>query len=118
MATARKDVHGIHFFPPWFLSKPTMRKIEALLPYYYHLRFRIYFDRYGCVRCGKKNVVYCCCGLCIPCNGLINDRLKATDRTMKKRFGKGTGQPCSAFLRKMKTARELLADFRSFETMR
>lgn len=73
----------LHFFPPWFLTKEVMRKVEALLPYYYHTRFRFYFDRYGCVRCGKKDVEYCGCGLCLPCNGLINDRLKRTDQAME-----------------------------------
>ena len=106
------NLRTIHFFPPWFLTKKTLHKIEALLPYYYHLRFRIYFDRFGCVRCGKKKAVYCCCGLCKACNGLINDRLKTLDGTMKKRFGNTESPPCAAFLRRVKTARELLSDFR------
>jgi hypothetical protein len=113
MATDLK--HGtrtVHFFPPWFLTKDTLRKIEALLPYYYHLRFRYYFDRYGCVRCGRKHVVYCCSGLCITCNSRINDRLRRSDRAMRRRYDKGNELPCTAFLKKLNSARELLADLR------
>lgn len=44
--------------PPWFLSDAVKREVEALLPGYYHKRFRLYFDRYGCVRCNRKRVLY------------------------------------------------------------
>lgn len=101
-----------HFFPPWFLSKDLLKKIDALLPYYYHMRFRFYFDRYGCVRCGRKNVEYCCSGLCKPCNGLINDRLKRSDRAMRRRYDMGNQIPCKTLLKRLNSARELLADLR------
>jgi hypothetical protein len=89
-----------------------MRKIEALLPTYYHMRFRFYFDRYGCVRCGRTNVIYCCSGLCVPCQGLINDRLKRSDRAMKKQYGMDPDVPCALFLKRMTSAQELLKDLR------
>jgi hypothetical protein len=76
----------LRFFPPWFLTKATTKKIEALLPYYYHKRFRFYFDAYGCVRCGRKDVPYSCSGLCIPCQGFINHRLERSDRAMKRQY--------------------------------
>jgi|SRR5579859_5190665 len=112
LTAAKHNARAIHFFPPWFLTKETMRKIEALLPYHYHMRFRFYFDRYGCVRCGKKDVEYCCCGLCLTCNGLINDRLKRSDQVMKRRYGTNNELPCKAFLKRLNSARDLLADFR------
>src|ERR1700739_740260 len=37
----------------------------------------ILFDRYGCIRCGRKKVVYCCGGLCKRCVGVINNRGKS-----------------------------------------
>lgn len=101
------------FFPPWFLSKDVIRKIDALVPYYYHMRFRFYFDRYGCVRCGRGDVEYCAGGLCTACNGLINDRLKRTDRVLKRRYGSDQEIPCASFLKRLNTARELLADLRA-----
>ena len=100
------------FLLPWFVTKDTVRKIESLLPYYYHVRFRLYFDRYGCVRCARKNVIYGCNGLCLPCVGIITNRLKQTDRQMRRRYAKQPGPPSKAFLRRLTSARELLADFR------
>jgi len=110
MSVLKHGLRELHVFPPWFLTKEVMRKIEALVPYYYHTRFRFYFDRYGCVRCGHKDVEYCCGGLCKPCNGLINDRLKRTDRAMKRRYGSSKDVPCIGFLKRLNSARELLAD--------
>ena len=109
---AKQRTQKPHLFPPWFLTRKTMRKIEALLPYYYHMRFRFYFDRYGCVRCSRKNVVYCASGLCLACVGLINDRLKRTDRAMKRKYGMSPDIPCKRFLKRVSSARALLADLR------
>jgi hypothetical protein len=109
---AKHKLQPIRLFPPWFLTKILVRKIEALLPYYYHTRFRFYFDRYGCVRCGRKDAVYCCSGLCLPCTGLITDRLKRSDRAMKRRYDTSNKLPCRAFLRRLNSARELLADLK------
>jgi hypothetical protein len=103
---------AIHFFPPWFLTKDVMRRIEALLPYFYHMRFRFYFDRYGCVRCGRKKVVYCCSGLCKRCVGFINNRLKSSDRIMRRQYDMRKELPCEMFLKRLNSARELLADFK------
>lgn len=100
------------FFPPWFLTEKLVLKIDALLPYYYHKRLRFYFDQHGCIRCRRKDVDYCAGGLCKPCNGLISDRLKRTDRTMKQRYDTDAQAPCESFLRKRNSARALLADFR------
>lgn len=97
---------------PWFLTKEIVKKIEDLLPYYYHVRFRLYFDRYGCVRCARKNVIYRCNGLCEPCVGMITNRLKWADRQMKRRYARQPGPPSKAFLKRLTSARDLLADFR------
>jgi len=114
MASASKNKpRKLRFFPPWFLKKSTMRKIEGLLPYYYHKRFRFYFDLYGCIRCGRKNVVYVCSGLCAGCQVTINSRLKTTDRAMKRQYDAGLGLPSAVFLKRLTIARELLKDFRT-----
>lgn len=97
-------------FPPWFLSRAALQQIELLVPPEYHRRFRTYFDRYGCVRCDKKNVLYGCNGLCLACVGLISDRLKRIDQKMKRQ------QPADeatdrGLLRRRELACELLSDF-------
>ena|SRR5260221_9164768 len=109
--TARYSLKSA-IFPPWFLSRKIARKIDELLPYYYHSRFRFYFDRYGCIRCARKDLVYSCAGLCLPCQGLINDRLKRTDKIMQRRYGQHIQKPTKAFLKRLTAARELLADLR------
>jgi len=114
MASVSKHKPGkLRFFPPWFLTKSTMRKIEGLLPYYYHKRFRFYFDLYGCIRCSRKNVVYACSGLCAGCQVTINSRLKTTDRAMRRQYQAGPVLPSAVFLKRLTTARELLKDFRT-----
>src|ERR1700740_3706981 len=72
----------------------------------------ILFDRYGCIRCGRKKVVYCCGGLCKRCVGFINNRLKSSDRIMRRQYDMRKELPCEMFLKRLKSARELLADFR------
>ena len=99
--------------PPWFLSGSVKREVEALLPGYYHKRFRLYFDRYGCVRCSRKRVLYAGSGLCVHCIGLIGDRLKRLDAKLKGVAASDPRAGNQAFLRRRRTARELLADFRS-----
>jgi hypothetical protein len=111
-ATKKTRLKRLFVFPPWFLTKELNRKIEAMLPYYYHRRLRFYFDRYGCVRCAKKAVIYCGSGLCVPCMGLINERLKRTDKQLKRRYGMNPELPSSKFLKRLTSARELLKDLR------
>ena len=102
----------LKIFLPWFLNKELLGRIQKLLPYYYHARFRLYFNRYGCMRCGRKNVMYGCNGLCTKCLALISDRLKRSDRAMKRRYGVDPASASRALLRRMMSARELLADIR------
>jgi hypothetical protein len=114
MASASKNKpRKLRFFPPWFLKKSTMRKIESLLPYYYHKRFRFYFDLYGCIRCSRKHVVYACSGLCAGCQITISSRLKTTDRAMKRQYKAVPGLPSAVFLKRLTIARELLKQFRT-----
>jgi hypothetical protein len=102
----------LKIFLPWFLNKELLRRIEELLPYYYHARFRIYFNRYGCMRCSKKTVMYGCNGLCLKCLALISDRLKRSDRAMQRKYGVKAASAPHALLKRMMSARELLADLR------
>jgi hypothetical protein len=100
----------LYFFPPWFLNKTTMRKIEALLPHYYHKRLRFYFDLYGCIRCSRTNVIYSCSGLCLGCKWTVDDRLRRSDRKLKRAYGQSPKIPSALFLKRFTTAQELLKD--------
>lgn len=108
----RKGGRRLTVFPLWFLSRALIRQVEALLPSHYHRRFRLYFDRYGCVRCNRKKVFYGANGLCVSCVGLVSDRLKRLDGKLTKMCGSDPRGPTKAFLYRRQIARELLADFR------
>jgi hypothetical protein len=99
-------------FPTWFLTKDLKRRVDSVLPYHYRKRFRVYFDRYGCVRCNRKKALYGGNGLCMNCLGLVSDRLKLIDRKLQRHEKREKPVPMGAFLRRRRAARELLADFR------
>lgn len=109
----KRTAKTIRLFLPWFLDLSTLRKLESILPHYYHMRLRLYFNKYGCIRCNRKRVLYCANGMCKACNGLVNDRLRQSDKTMKRRYGKRPELPAVAILKRMATAQELLKDFRN-----
>lgn len=89
------------------------RKVQDLLPYDCHRRFRFYFERYGCVRCERKNVIYGCSGLCERCLGLVSDRLKRGDKKIETLYRASRARAVN-FLRRRDCARELLADLQRF----
>jgi hypothetical protein len=111
--TEKRSPKVTQVFLPWFLDWRTMKKVEAILPHYYHMRLRFYFDKYGCIRCNRKRVLYCANGLCKPCTGLVRDRMEQSDKKMKRRYGKRPEIPSAVILKRMKTAQELLRDFRT-----
>jgi hypothetical protein len=88
------------------------KQFQRLLPAFYHQRFRLYFDRYGCIYCKRKQVLYGGSGLCISCLPLINDRLRQVDKNMRRLYGAKKSQPAKRFLSGRESARELLADLR------
>ena len=102
----------LEIVPPWFLSRELLKQVEALLPSHYQRRFRIYFDKYGCIRCRRKRVLYGGNGLCLPCIGLVSDRMDRIDAKLRNAGLLDPKGPAKAFLRRRQSARDLLADFR------
>jgi hypothetical protein len=49
------------------------------------MKMRYYFDDYGCLRCGKSNVIYRANGLSEGCTVVVRRRIL---RAFKKRFRK------------------------------
>lgn len=99
-------------FPPWFVPMDVYRRIQAMLPRFYHDRLRLYFDRYGCLRCRRKDRLYCGSGLCMACLPLIEGRLKQVDKLMKKKRVEKSSAPAERFLKGRANARLLLGDLR------
>jgi hypothetical protein len=96
--------------PPWFVSKRVLTQIEKLLPTYYHKRFSIYFEYYGCVRCGLKAESYVCNGLCYRCLYTVQSRLRRCDTILAKKYKKPSHMAASKYAHRIATAREILAD--------
>jgi hypothetical protein len=103
---------GTTVMPPWFVPLAIYRKTYALLPKTYYKRFSTYFHRYGCLRCGRKNdkVLYGANGLCLPCLGLVSDRLKICDGVLERGVRSTSSGKPERFLRRVNSARRLLAD--------
>jgi len=99
-------------FPPWFVPMEVFKQFQRLLPALYHQRFRLYFDRYGCIHCKCKKVLYGCSGLCISCLPLVDSRLRQVDKDMKRLHGGKKIAPAKRFLSGRESARQLLADLR------
>lgn len=85
-----------------------------LIPRIYISRMHWFFEDYGCLRCGRKNVEYGANCLCQPCR-LYTRRLLVT--CMKRRLRKlksvnicGPESPETAYVSRAKLAEKLLAD--------
>lgn len=77
------------FMQPWFVPKPIYLAIRRLLPNIHLMKMRHYFDDYGCLRCGKSDVLYGAAGLCHACNVIVRSRIMAS---LKKRLKKARVQ--------------------------
>jgi hypothetical protein len=73
----------------------------------------MYFEKYGCIACRRKNASYASHGLCRACSGLIGDRLRRTDAKMQKRLAKNDDGAARIFLRRLESAKRLLGDLRA-----
>ena len=51
---------------------------------------RYYFEDYGCLKCGKKNVLYQSNGLCESCGVVIRHRVKQALMRRLKKIGEVT----------------------------
>ncbi len=101
-------------FLPWFLSMAMKKKVHDLLPPYYHVRLRMYFRKYGCISCQAKGYEsgYGGNGLCGRSYARISERLTHTDRRMQRKFGHEQNRMAATFLKRLKSARDLLADLK------
>jgi hypothetical protein len=68
---------------PWFLPKEITDSMRHLLPINYWMRMRYYFDDYGCLRCGRKKVLYAANGMCEGCRAKIGGRVLMSMRKRK-----------------------------------
>ena len=57
------------FLQPWFLPQGTAFRIRDLLPASHQHKMRYYFEDYGCLKCGKRDVTYGSNAMCRICVG-------------------------------------------------
>lgn len=96
-------------FQPWFLPRRSLLAISALIPPGYRNKMRAYFDDYGCMICGRSEVMYDSNGMCIPCHQTIRRRLKRSVR--RRMVGKSDDRADLFMLRRAKLAKKLLGRF-------
>jgi hypothetical protein len=75
------------FLQPWFVSEHTFLAIRRLLPSAQLLRMEYYFEDYGCLRCGRSNVLYRANGFCTACSIVVRCRLVLALRRRFKKLG-------------------------------
>jgi hypothetical protein len=98
------------FLQPWFMPQRTAYRIRDLLPDAHRHKMRYYFDDYGCLQCGKKQVRYGSNGMCKLCCQHV--KLKVLFAIKRRwRASNPTADPPRTF-RRAAEARKLLADLR------
>lgn len=70
---------------PWFLGKKVFGSIRHLLPHNYWRRMSYFFEDYGCLRCGRKDLHYGANGMCRKCVWWVKHRVA---KSMRKRMEK------------------------------
>jgi hypothetical protein len=95
---------------PWFLSTRVARGIRSLLPPDFRSRLHDYFNDHGCLRCGRRNVLYRSNGMCHRCMSIIIGRLEGCAyRRSKTRLSRKYG---ASFASEISLAHRLLATLR------
>lgn len=92
---------------PWFLTKRQSQAIRYLVPPDYRQRMVDYFQDWGCMRCGCKDVPYKSNGMCRRCMHTVYEKLQiSARRRLETREQRRYGEE---FIAKAKEARKLLS---------
>jgi hypothetical protein len=95
------------FLQPWFLSLDTAFEIKRILPPEHRYKMRFYFDDYGCLKCGKRNVQYGANALCKLCSQRIKLRFFFA---IKRRWTALSPENLPRTFQRMADAQRLLKD--------
>lgn len=96
------------FLQPWFLPLKTAIAIRTLLPRDHRHKMRFYFEDYGCLQCGKKQVRYGSNGMCKPCVQSV--KLKMIFAIQRRWKATNPGEFVPQTFRRAAIAQKLLAD--------
>lgn len=98
------------FLQPWLLDPQTAMAIRGLIPRNWFHRMQYYFDDWGCMVCGRRNVIHRSNGMCNQCIDRVRRRLiTALRKRHCETAAEETAQP-SPVLDRVISARALLAD--------
>ena len=95
--------------PLWCVPRGVYRKMQVLVPSSYYERMRLYFELYGCILCRGKRRMYFSSGMCFRCAVRVRERLGRCDRVLAKRHSEQLKPPSNELLRRIASARSLLA---------
>jgi hypothetical protein len=95
------------FLQPWFLSLQTAFEIKRILPPEHRHKMKFYFDDYGCLKCGKKEVQYGSNALCRKCMQQVKLRMFFA---IKRRWTAASPQNLPRTFKRVADAQKLLAD--------
>jgi len=98
---------------PWFLTVSLRKRVQKLLPRYYYYRLRLYFAKYGCISCKRKNAQYWSNSLCRECYFTIAARFRRTDEKLQTQFNLDQQGAARTFLRRLESAKRLLGDLKA-----
>ena len=71
------DTPDTRLFQPWFRSKKKAVEIRRQQTPPETRKWATYFQQWGCIRCGKRELPHCALGFCQPCYQTVDSRLKA-----------------------------------------
>ena len=95
------------FLQPWFLPREKAFAIRRILPPEYRHRMKFYFDDYGCMKCGKRDVTYGSNGLCKICMQQVKLKLFFA---IKRRWTAASPDNVPRTFKRMADAQEWLKD--------
>jgi hypothetical protein len=95
------------FLQPWFLPRDTAFAIKRILPAGYRHRMKFYFDDYGCLKCGNRDVSYGSNALCKSCMQEVKLKLFFT---VKRRWTAASPENLPRTFQRMADAQRLLKD--------
>src|SRR5947207_14073992 len=63
------------FLQPWYLPQQTAAAMRKIMPSEQRHKMKFYFEDYGCMKCGKKKVLYGANGMCRKCHQRVKLRI-------------------------------------------
>jgi hypothetical protein len=96
------------FLQPWFLPLKAAISLREFLPGDHRHKMRFYFDDYGCLKCGKKNVRYGSNAMCKACVQQV--KLKMLWAIRRRWTGSGHTDAQPRTFKRMADAQRMLRD--------